>query len=91
MARDEWQFPEFLASLTSLAPATVDAYRADLAGFGVWLERAGIADPTAVDRRTLRRYLASLTTRGYRASSIARKATTLRRYFRWLERVGAMI
>lgn len=90
MARDEWQFPEFLASLTSLAPATVDAYRADLAGFGVWLERAGIADPTAVDRRTLRRYLASLTTRGYRASSIARKATTLRRYFRWLERVGAI-
>ena len=90
MARDEWRIPEFLASLTSLSPATVNAYRADLDGFHVWLERAGISEPSSVDRRTLRRYLANLTTRGYRSSSISRKATTLRRYFRWLERVGAI-
>jgi site-specific recombinase XerD len=90
MARDLWRFPEFLASLTSLSAATVNAYRADLDGFHVWLERAGISEPSKVDRRTLRRYLANLTTRGYRSSSISRKATTLRRYFRWLERVGAI-
>ena len=90
MAGDAWRFPEFLASLTSLAPATVQAYRADLDGFSVWVERSGISDPSAIDRRALRRYLANLTTRGYRSSSISRKATTLRRYFRWLERVGAI-
>lgn len=90
MGRDAWRMDEFLDSLTSLAPATVQAYRADLEGFRVWLDRAGVTGPNDVDRRTLRRFLAGLTTRGYRPSSIARKATTLRRYFRWLERVGAI-
>lgn len=85
-----WEFDDFVASLTSLAPATHLAYRADLEGFGTWCARAGLEGPVGVDRVVLRRYLGHLTTRGYAAGSIARKATTLRRYFAWQSRRGVV-
>ncbi|HET8929263.1 MAG TPA: site-specific integrase, partial [Acidimicrobiales bacterium] len=90
MGPDPWRFDAFAASLTSLAPATVRAYRTDLEGFGRWCERAGITEPASVDRAVLRRYLANLTTRDYAPSSIARKVTTLRRYFAWLGKQGTI-
>ena len=49
---------------------------------------AGVTEPAAVRRTTLRRYLAFLTTRDYARRSIARKTAALRRYFRWLVRAG---
>ncbi len=90
MGHDQWSFGPFVASLTALAPATLRAYRTDLDGFGAWCDRAGITGPDQVTRTVLRRYLATLTTRGYAASSISRKATTLRRYFAWLLRQGTV-
>ncbi len=86
--QDRWRADAFLASLTSLAPATVRAYRTDLAGFVAWCTRAGIPDARMVDRVVLRRHLAYLTTRDYAPASISRKATTLRRYFTWATRTG---
>jgi integrase/recombinase XerC len=85
-----WRRAEFLRNLTSLSPRTVDAYRSDIDAFVEWCSRAGISQPTAVDRITLRRYLAYLNTRQYARRSVARKAAALRRYFRWLLRVGAI-
>ncbi|MDP8937387.1 MAG: tyrosine-type recombinase/integrase [Actinomycetota bacterium] len=85
-----WELDGFVRSLTSAAPATVAAYRADVAEFAAWAERGGIAGPEGVDRMTLRRYLASLTTRRYARSTIARKAASLRRYFGWLRRTGVL-
>lgn len=85
-----WQLDAFTTSLGSSASATVAAYRTDLDGLTEWFERAGLRGPDEVDRRWVRRYLSSLTTRGYRPSSIARKASTFRRYFRWLTQVGAL-
>jgi integrase/recombinase XerC len=85
-----WQSDEFARSLTSLTPNTLAAYRSDLAAFEAWAARAGIAGPDGVDRRTLRRYLAYLGTRQYARRTIARKASTLRRYFGWLVRTGAI-
>jgi integrase/recombinase XerC len=85
-----WRLDEFERSLTSVSPATVAAYRRDLAGFVVWAERAGITDPAAVDRLLLRRYLAYLTTRRYARRSMARAASSLRRYFGWLVHGGAV-
>jgi site-specific recombinase XerD len=83
-----WHVDEFLSSLTALAPATVDAYRADLDRFLTWTDRAGCEGPEAVDRRTIRRYLAYLTSCGFASRSVARKASSLRRYFHWLVRSG---
>jgi integrase/recombinase XerC len=85
-----WDVDGFTRSLTAAAPTTVDAYRRDVAAFVEWAERASIADPERVDRKTLRRYLAYLGTRRFAKRSIARKASALRRYFGWLARTGAI-
>ncbi|MEI7592874.1 MAG: tyrosine recombinase [Actinomycetes bacterium] len=88
MVRDPWQRSDFLDSLTSAASNTVLAYRRDLEGFIAWATRLELAGPDRVDRLELRRYLAYLATRRYAKRSVARKASTLRRYFRWLCRTG---
>ncbi len=85
-----WRVEAFLASLTSLADSSRAAYGSDLAGFVEWAERLDLTGPHGVDRRTLRRYLAYLTTRRYQPRSIARKAAALRRYFAWLTRTGVV-
>ena len=83
-----WREAEFVASLTSVAPRTSEAYARDLAGFVGWAGRLGLDGPAGVDRTVLRRYIASLSTRQYARRSIARKASALRRYFAWASRTG---
>jgi integrase/recombinase XerC len=85
-----WRQDAFAASLTSVSPRTVEAYRRDLADFVDWAARLGVDDPRSVDRTTLRRYIAHLAARRYARRSIARKASTLRRYFAWATRTGAV-
>jgi integrase/recombinase XerC len=85
-----WRLEGFVMSLTSSSPATVAAYQSDLMSFVEWAERAGLVGPEEVSRQTLRRYIAFLSTRGLARRSIARKAAALRRYFRWLHRVGTV-
>jgi site-specific recombinase XerD len=83
-----WEFSRFAESCTSLAERSVAAYLADLRLFAQWCTRLSIEDPSAVNRTTVRRYVANLTTRGLARRSIARKAASLRRYFAWAVRVG---
>ena len=83
-----WSLDEFAAALTAVSEATVRAYGTDLAGFVDWCGRLGLEGPEQVDRRTLRRYLAFLSSRELARRSVARKATSLRRYFGWLTRTG---
>jgi integrase/recombinase XerC len=85
-----WRLDEFGWSLTSVSAATVAAYRSDLDGFVSWAERAGWSGPEQVDRLALRRYLAYLATRKYAKRSLARKASSLRRYFGWLHTTGVL-
>jgi len=83
-----WDIEGFVASLGSLAPASVKAYQSDLVAFFEWAERAGLDGPAGVDRMLLRRYLAYLTTRSFERRSIARKAASIRRYFAYALRRG---
>lgn len=85
-----WHEQEFLSSLSSVAPRTLDAYRSDLTGFIAWAAEQGAGDAAAVDRLLLRRYVAHLATHRYARRSVARKASTLRRYFRWATRIGLL-
>lgn len=48
--------------------------------FTVLCERLGIDDIAEIDRRTVRRFLASLTTRGYAPRTVARKASAVRAF-----------
>jgi len=83
-----WRTEEFLGTLTGAAPRTREAYGRDLRGFTGWCEAEGLDGPATVTRTTLRRYLAHLAAEGYARRSIARKASALRRYFRWALRQG---
>jgi site-specific recombinase XerD len=85
-----WQLDAFAASLTSVSERTIGLYRSDLDAFVSWAERLRLDGPADVTRLTIRRYLAYLSTRKYARRTIARKAASLRRYFGWLARTGAI-
>jgi site-specific recombinase XerD len=85
-----WDLEAFSRSLGGQSPATVRAYRGDMDAFVAWAERGGAAEPGAVDRLLLRRYLAFLATRRYARATVARKAAGLRCYFAWQRRRGAI-
>lgn len=85
---DDWQLAAFLESLTAAASATVDAYRRDLTSFERWCAQQGIGGPAGVGRLTLRRYLAELAAAGRAKRTMARSASSLRRYFGWAVRHG---
>lgn len=89
-AAPAWDLDGFDRHLASRADATRCAYRADLSSAIEWLGRADVRAPGAVTRLQLRRYLASLQTRGRSRATIARHAASLRAYFSWLERTGAL-
>jgi site-specific recombinase XerD len=81
----------FLAHLRDergLSANTVAAYERDVVQFFRFAGRAKVVDPAAVDSLLLRRFLAQLRTRGFAASSVARKAAALRACFRLLVRRG---
>jgi integrase/recombinase XerD len=69
-----------------LADNTLDAYARDLEGFVVFADRYGVSDAGLVDRRLIRRFVANLTTRGYAATSVARKLSAVRAFFADLAR-----
>jgi len=71
------------------SPHTVIAYRSDLSDFLAFTERLGraVAD---IDHPTLRTYLANLETRGLKRTSIRRRASVVRRFYRFLQREGTV-
>lgn len=84
-----WQVDTFLSTL-AVAPSTSAVYHRDLVDFFSWAEGQKAAAPADVDRHDVRRYVASLSRRGLAASTVARKVSALRRYFRWQVGRGAL-
>ncbi len=83
-------FSKYLSDERNLSPHTRSAYLRDLAEFQIFMEQnggAGRADLARIDSFLLRRYLADLHKRNQR-TSIARKLSALRTFFRYLVREG---
>lgn len=69
------------------SPHTLRAYRIDLMDYLRWAYRASI-DPIAVTHRQLRRYLGELDQAQYSRTTINRRLSALRGFFRWLNVIG---
>jgi integrase/recombinase XerC len=71
------------------SPATLAAYGEDMADFVRFLraERVSFDAPSTVERRHIQRYLADLHRRGLARSSMGRRLSTLRGFFRFCARL----
>jgi len=86
------RFQHYLAVERNVSMHTCAAYRRDLGEFRTFLAAHGgaaAADLQRIDHLLLRRYLAELHKRNQR-TSIARKLSALRTFFRYLVREGAL-
>ena len=91
-------FLHHLKSERNATSNTLRSYQDDLALFALFLremERLPPDDPTEIDPTLtdparLRRYVAWLNTRGYAASTVARRLASLRSFYRFQRRQGVM-
>ena len=89
------RFEESLRGQKGRSENTVRVYSTDLRPFFAFLEDQGL-EPSQLERRSLRRYLAWLSTsargdgRGYARVSVARKLVVLRSFYRFLVQEGLM-
>ena len=74
---------EMLAAERGAAVNTLEAYRRDLEDFSEKLSESGVAIASA-DADEIRRYLASLSDRGFSAASLARRLSAIRQLYRFL-------
>jgi integrase/recombinase XerD len=84
------QFEDYLVFERNLADNTVAAYLRDVAGMLVLLRRSGYDRPAIIGRDEVAGYLNELATAGLAASSLSRKLSSVRLYFRFLVAEGAV-
>ena len=81
---------EFCASLRTernFSAHTVRAYRGDLLDCARWAKRANV-DLLCASHRALRGYLAELGRARYARTTVNRRLSSLKAWYRWLERTG---
>ena len=80
-------FLDMIAAERGASVNTIEAYRRDLADYSAFLSAAK-SDPLTAGSDTVRAYLADLGTRGFRASSAARRLSAIRQFHRFLYAEG---
>jgi tyrosine recombinase XerC len=81
------RFLSFLKSERGVSEHTLRAYRNDLTEFADWLEEfPKITNIRRISRRNVRDFLGSLARYGYERSSISRKISSLKSFFKFLLR-----
>ena len=77
-------FCVYLESVKGLSEYTVKGYSADLESLSQFLSADGVVSVTDFNRDHVRKYLSWLLECGYERSSVSRKQSVLRQFFRWL-------
>ncbi len=80
------KFKDYLTAERNASPYTVRNYEADLFDFFAFLKERGIDSLDNVDKDVLRDFLGRLVERGIARSSIARKLSAVRSFYRYLLR-----
>jgi len=85
------QFAQYIAAERSLSTQTIDAYMRDLSQFYDFLQKIGLGDDwlEKTDLLVLRQYLAQLH-KSCRRTSVARKISSIKGFFRFLVREGVL-
>jgi integrase/recombinase XerC len=87
MRKQIFDFLTYLRNERNVSPQTLRGYLADLEQLSTFL---GDTDLSAVDHQTLRRFIAHLMQGEVKKSSIARKLSAIRSFFRYLNREGIL-
>ncbi|MFT7668172.1 MAG: integrase/recombinase XerC [Planctomycetota bacterium] len=82
------RFIRHLAATRGASEHTLRAYGGDLGELSQFLEEQGQEDPTKVNSRHLRRYLVWLEDRELASTTVQRKLSSVRAFFRFLQREG---
>ncbi|WP_308493802.1 tyrosine-type recombinase/integrase [Microbacterium terrisoli] len=80
-------YARYLSDVRRLAPATIRAYRADLADLAAHTADAELAD---VDIETLREWLWASSQDGASRSTLARRTASMRGFFGWCDEIGEL-
>ncbi|MFA5308146.1 MAG: tyrosine recombinase XerC [Dehalococcoidales bacterium] len=80
------RYVAYLEAERNVSPYTVRNYTKDLLEFFAFVKEKGIDTLKDVNKQTLRAYLASLMEQKYAKSSIARKLSAIRSFYRYLMR-----
>ncbi len=83
-------FLEFLSYERGRSAETLRSYRADLEDFLAFVRDNELEDPQEITHLHIRLYLGTLAKRGLKKSSICRKLSALRAFFKWLKREGIL-
>ena len=85
---EAWDLAGWKLTLARLSDSTRAVYMHEASEAVAWLTDCGFTEPGAVTRLTLRGYVRHLITSGYSPSTVSRKVSVLRRYFRWALKTG---
>jgi integrase/recombinase XerC len=87
MQKHIFDFLTYLRNERNVSPHTVRSYQSDLEQLSAFL---GNKELSTVDHQTLRRFIARLMQDDVKKSSIARKLSAIRSFFRYLNREGLL-
>ena len=87
MRKHIFDFLNYLRNERNVSPHTLRSYLSDLEQLSTFL---GDKELSAVDHQTLRRFIAHLMQGEVKKSSIARKLSAVRSFFRYLNRDGTL-
>lgn len=82
------RFLRYLEVERNYSPHTIRSYAADLREFERYIEGIGIGSPLEADHLAVRGYLAKLQLEGRSRSTVLRKVSALRSFYRFLRRMG---
>ncbi len=88
-------FATYLQDGKGASPHTLRSYTRDLIQFIKWLEAEKLVRPDAAPDKIsylmIRRYLGHLTQSGYERRSVLRKLSSIKAWFKWMQREGAIV